>query len=164
MKPILLTVIIASSLVAFLVIKTLFVPKLSNIASNVLPEKKEKFPIKVGDKELLVTVTQTKEEKARGLMGVSSLENNSGMLFILEPNSQPPFWMKNMLISIDIIWINDGQITQIHENLPPLKEGETPRFYIANDPVDYALEVPSGWAKENNIEAGTSVDLSSISF
>lgn len=127
---------------------------------NPLAEEPKK-DITVGDSSLKVTLANDEEERKMGLSGKSTLPEGEGMLFVFDKQDFfPSFWMKDMLISIDIIWINDGKVTKIDKNLaPPSKD--TPdselNLYYPAKPIDYVLEVNAGFSDKNNIKAGDSV-------
>ena len=73
--------------------------------------------------------------------------------------------MKGMLIPIDIIWINDGKITQITKEVQPPAEGTADRelpLLIPDGLVDYVLEVAGGFSEKNKVGVGTAVDLTNI--
>lgn len=64
-------------------------------------------------------VTETPEDMRQGLMYRSSLPNNRGMLFVF-PSAQPlVFWMKNCLISLDILYFRQGRLVSVQESVPP---------------------------------------------
>lgn len=112
-----------------------------------------------------VEVVKTNEEREKGLSGRTSLDPNSGMLFVFtESEYSPKFWMKDMLIPIDIIWIKDGKIIKIDKKVAAPKEG-TPdsklKTYSAGI-VNYVLEVNSGFCDTNKITVGSSVSISGI--
>lgn len=118
--------------------------------------------IKVAETDLSVVIADTQEERKIGLSETSSLSDDEGMLFVFESqNTSPAFWMKDMEITIDIIFINDGKIVKIYKNVRP--QPDTPdnelTLYRANEPVDYVLETASGWSDKNNIQVGDSVEL-----
>lgn len=122
--------------------------------------------IVVGDKTIKVTVAKTKELRTKGLSGVSNLDANSGMLFVFDKlNTNPSFWMKDMLIPIDIVWINDNKIVKIDKSVPA-PTSNTPdnklKIYSAGQPVDYVLEVNSDFCEENNIKVENIVDLKAL--
>ncbi len=119
--------------------------------------------IKVADEELQVYVANSKETRQKGLSGKESLGEKQGMLFVFEElDTKPSFWMKEMEFSIDIIWINDNQISQIDENVPPQPDvaEKDLTLYPADDPVDYVLETAAGFIEKYDIKVGDEVDLS----
>ncbi len=122
--------------------------------------------ISVGDKNVPVELADTLSEIQLGLGGRKSLPKDSGLLFILPTKDvQPSFWMEGMQFSIDIIWINDGKVTQIDQNVPEPEE-DTPSnelpLYKPFTEVDYVLEVNAGYVKNNGIAVGDTVDLTQI--
>lgn len=139
----------------------IFTNKIQNQKVN-LSVKKE---IKVGSINVTSEVADTNEERKMGLSGRKSLGENDGMLFKFDKdNVFPSFWMKDMLIPIDIIWINDGVIVKIHKNVQPEpgKESNELRLYYPDSPIDYALEVNTGFSDKNGLKVEDRVDLSGI--
>ncbi len=123
-----------------------------------LPTKK----ITVANQELEVELAASDKDKAQGLSGRTNLEEGSGMLFDFSSDSdskKPGFWMKDMFISIDIIWINNEKIIGIEENIPlPPEDSDLPVYYPPSE-ITHVLEVPAGWSKKNNIVVGEVVTL-----
>jgi len=125
-----------------------------------------KKEIRVGEKTIKVTLADTEAERKHGLSGKTSLDENSGMLFVFDKKDLfPSFWMKEMLIPIDIIWINDGKVVKIDKSLQPpdkdIPEGHLTLYYPLK-PIDYVLEVNAGFSDSNGVGLGTEVDLSGI--
>lgn len=118
----------------------------------------------VGDHTLSVEIADTDVLRRQGLSGRTELPKGTGMLFIFnQEDIKPPFWMKDMVIAIDIVWINDGVVTQIHENIAPPASGAKDsdlKLYIPNTPIDYVLELPAGYTKEVGIAVGDTFSLS----
>ena len=76
----------------------------------------EQINIKVADKTYNVSIAQTEKEKEQGLMGVETLPEDQGMLFDYTDNPQTElsFWMKDTLIPLDIVFINNqGIVTAV---------------------------------------------------
>jgi hypothetical protein len=119
----------------------------------------------IDKKTIQVTIANTKDLRTKGLSGTSSLDANSGMLFVFSPKISPIFWMKDMLLPLDMVWIDNGKVVKINKNIPVPKpntpDNKLPT-YSANQPVDYVLEVNAGFADKNSIKVGDSVDISSI--
>jgi uncharacterized membrane protein (UPF0127 family) len=109
---------------------------------------------KSGVHAFAVEMAVTPEEQARGLMFRRSLPEGQGMLFDFKVNQELSFWMKNTLISLDMIFIRaDGRILRIAENTEPLSE----RLVPSGGPARAVLEVISGTARKLGIAAGDRV-------
>ncbi len=155
--------------IVFIVVVGLFVQKSPSFklpgSNTATPAASTEKTITIKDKKISVQIAKTNEERSKGLSGVSSLKEDSGMLFVFNPKSTPLFWMKDMLIPLDMIWIADGKIVRIDKNVPA-PAANTPdsalRTYSAGQPVDYILEVNGGYSDKNNIKTGDLVDLSGI--
>ncbi len=118
--------------------------------------------ITIKDKEIEVEVAKTEEERIKGLSQRESIGNYQGMLFIFpEKDVEPTFWMKNMKFPLDIIWINDGKIIKIDENVDYPKDNTQQNLplYKPPTPVDFVLEVKAGFSKENGWKTGHSVKI-----
>ena len=109
----------------------------------------------------LVELSKTQAEKARGLMFRESLEEDEGMLFIYNEEGMYSFWMKNTLISLDIIWINsEKEVVYIeHEALPCNEECES---LIPSENAQFVLEIKAGTAEKLNIILGDEIKFYNI--
>jgi len=95
-------------------------------------------------------------ERARGLMNRKKMDKNKGMLFVYHFPSAPQFWMKNTLISLDILFSSyDGRIIKIFKNVPKMTEKKV----TAGDGVSFVLEINSGLVEELEIDASWIMDL-----
>ncbi len=94
-----------------------------------------------------VEIASTSEERVKGLSEREGIESD-GLLFIFPNESMHGIWMKDMLFSIDILWINSlGEVVWIEEGVHP----ETyPEVLYSQEPSLYVLEVDSGVVRENN--------------
>jgi hypothetical protein len=99
------------------------------------------------------------EEKKTGLMFRDSLEAGKGMLFVFDKEGVRSFWMKNTLIPLDIVWIDDkSEVVCISSNAQPCKEGNCPG--ISSDKnAKYVLEINGGIAEKIGVKIGDKVDL-----
>ena len=105
--------------------------------------------------KLSVKMAYSPSEQARGLMNITSLPENEGMLFCY-PNEKPrTFWMKSTEIPLSIAFFNkDKEITEIKHLKPYDESGVT-----SNNPAKWALEVNKGWFEKNNIKIGDKFDI-----
>jgi uncharacterized membrane protein (UPF0127 family) len=106
---------------------------------------------------IIVEVAQNAQEQARGLGGRSSLPKGRGMLFPFDAAKPRVFWMKGMLIPIDIVWVREGKIVAIDPNVAPPRSQETPA--IVRHVADLVLEVPAGFAHETGISVGQTIHV-----
>jgi len=118
-----------------------------------------------GDQVIEVEIASTPEEKIQGLMFREKIGENQGMLFVYEEASSPIIWMKNMLISLDILFIGeDLSINHIERMVPPCDQEDDSLCdrYSSKKSVNYFLELPAGTADAIGIEVGDSVTLPSL--
>lgn len=107
-----------------------------------------------GEISLNVKVAYSKEAQMKGLMGVKSLKDNEGMIFVYDEPSYLSFWMKNTLIPLSIAFVEaDGRIAEIY-NMRVEGEKKDNEFPVYQSPtmVRYAVEAPSGWFTLNGIQ------------
>jgi uncharacterized membrane protein (UPF0127 family) len=98
-----------------------------------------------------VELADTFEERAKGLMFRQALGRFDGMLFIYDEPVSANFWMKNTLIPLDMIFLDEhGVVLNIHERAVPgsLKTIE------GGDGVLAVLEVNGGTVKKLGIKLG----------
>lgn len=111
------------------------------------------LPVRVGSTQFEVSVSDEPREYTQGLMGKDTLPSDSGMLFILPGEYRPVFWMKNMKFPLDIIWIKDNRVLDIHEEVP-IPTGSRFLTYSPKENVNMVLEVAAGTVKKNQIQIG----------
>lgn len=92
--------------------------------------------------------------RARGLMFVTEMPEQQGMLFIY-PRAQPvAMWMKNTHIPLDMLFVRaDGRVERVVENTTPMST----KTIESGGPVLAVIELNAGVAKRNNIRAGAQV-------
>jgi len=104
---------------------------------------------------LTVELARKPEEQVRGLSGRPALKPGYGMLFVYDHPQPVGIWMKDMLFSLDIIWVQAGRIVAIEKRAPPLTPVGPERVYTAT--ADLVLEVPAGFTDRQRIRVGDSV-------
>jgi len=115
------------------------------------------YAVEIGGQTVTVALASTPEQQAQGLSGRSSLKADEGMLFIFDTPGIHPFWMKDMKIPLDIIWLSeDGKIVYIKKDARPEL---FPESYAPSENAKYVLEVVSGFSEENNLKAGDRVEF-----
>jgi uncharacterized protein len=108
-----------------------------------------------------VELARTDAQRERGLMNRERLEPDAGMLFLFDSSAVHAFWMKNTLIPLDMIFIDDsGRIVGIVERAEPLT-------LVNRDvgvPSRYVLEVNGGWAAAHGVAPGDRVRFENVLY
>ena len=101
-----------------------------------------------------VEVAADDATRAQGLMYRDQLAADRGMIFLFAQSGDYPFWMKNTLIPLDMIWIDDAKkIVHVASNVPPCKADPCPS-YPPNANSKYVLEVAAGVAAKHGLKNG----------
>ena len=84
------------------------------------------------------------------------------MLFMFARTGDFPFWMKNTLIPLDIIWINEQKrIVGISRDTPPCKADPCPS-YPPGGMSRYVLEVAGGVAARHGLANGQTLRFEAL--
>ncbi len=106
---------------------------------------------------IIADVADTQVLQERGLGGRDSMAENQGMLFVFNVSRPYSFWMKDMLIPIDMIWLDkDLKIVYIKTNVSP---STYPESFAPKTPALYVLEVASGFSARHNLKLGDSIKV-----
>lgn len=98
-----------------------------------------------------VELAITPEEQQKGLMFREELQENTGMLFIQSEPRLTAFWMKNTLIPLDIIFIDENsKIINVERAVPC--EQTACVTYPSKDKAKYVLEINAGESKTHNLK------------
>lgn len=107
-----------------------------------------------------VELAKTKQELERGLMFRTYLDKNRGILFAFDKEGVYPFWMKNTLIPLDIIWMDENQkIVFISKNNQPCRTDNCPSINPGVK-AKYVLEINAGIAEELGMKIGEVMEFS----
>lgn len=113
-------------------------------------------PARVGEfggVSLRLEYATTPEAREQGLGGRTEIPENYGMLFVFSKDDKYGFWMKDMLVPIDIFWLDDkGQVVYIAQNVAT---STYPNVFYPTEPARYVLETFAGFAHEHSIATGT---------
>jgi hypothetical protein len=102
-----------------------------------------------------VELARTQAEKAQGLMGRKTLVENAGMLFMFFPSQRVSMWMKNTLLDLDMLFVDEKQkIVAIAQAKAEDESRITP-----SQSVRYVLEIKGGLAHKYGIKVGHSLQL-----
>jgi len=119
------------------------------------------FPNKSTSVDITCEVALSHEERLMGLMFREELPIDEGMLFVYEDPQYVSFWMKNVLMSLDIIFLDEnGTVINVEEagieiNVPD----EKLRRYFSSSPAKWIVETNQGLCKLYDIDVGTNVSI-----
>ena len=106
-----------------------------------------------------VEIALTQEEQIKGFQFRKELDKNSGMLFVFSDLQNHYFWMKDTLIFLDMIWLDQNrQVVHIEENVPPCTKDPCKNYSGIKSSL-YVLEINPGLARRNNIQVGDQADI-----
>ncbi len=105
--------------------------------------------------QVQVEIADTADERELGLMFRENLPEGEGMLFVFPSETRASFWMKNTPISLDIIFIRNGEIVDLIENAVPYSE----TLLTPEASYTHVLEVPGGYASRHGIGIGDAIEL-----
>lgn len=113
--------------------------------------------IELGTTPVSVEVFDTKALRTKGLSGRASLPTNGGALFIFDESDYHGIWMKDMSLSLDIIWIDEGlEIVHIEKNVHP---NTYPTIFEPDVPARFVVEIASRFTDTYSIQEGDTVTL-----
>jgi uncharacterized protein len=101
----------------------------------------------------------TAQQQQQGLMNRSFLPHNQGMLFLIDPPRNVTFWMKDTLIPLDIIFIDETkkiiniESAEVEQNVSVFS---LTRYY-SHLPATYVVEINYGLSKFFGIKNGTEI-------
>lgn len=107
----------------------------------------------INGEQIDLEVAITSQQQAQGLMYRDSIAPNRGMLFPFEFPRRATFWMKNVNMPLDMIFLYEGEVKSVEVNVPPCETEPCP-IYGPNTLVDQVLELAGGRAQELNIQEG----------
>jgi uncharacterized membrane protein (UPF0127 family) len=129
-------------------------------SSSLQPNERE---VKVPNGTTLVVELLTQpEDMARGMMYRDALPSDRGMLFAHNSPGRYPYWMHNVKIPLDIMWLDRNRtVVEINANTPPCdgKPAADCPAYGGKQESLFVLELAGGMAARYNITEGTRLDF-----
>ncbi|MEM9153029.1 MAG: DUF192 domain-containing protein [Cyanobacteria bacterium P01_F01_bin.3] len=104
-------------------------------------------------------VARTPEQQALGLMFRSALPDNRGMLFPFGQARRASFWMKDVPVPLDMVFIRNSEVIAIAAEVPPCPTLPCPSYGPDGELVNQVLELRSGRAEEIGLQPGDTVNI-----
>ena len=114
----------------------------------------EAFSVTTSDGKVVeyqVEIARTMSQMRRGLMFRDSMPENQGMLFIYQPERIATMWMKNTILSLDMLFIDsNGLIVNIAENTTPFSLDRI----SSGQAIRAVVELNAGQVEKHGIQIG----------
>jgi len=115
--------------------------------------------MKIGNNNYNIELATTIAQKTKGLSGRDSLCKNCGMIFVFGFETNLPFWMKDTLIPLDMIWLDkNGKVVDIQT----ITEINSTKIYQNQTPAQYVIELNANDSQKINLKIGDIIDLSKL--
>jgi uncharacterized membrane protein (UPF0127 family) len=111
----------------------------------------------LGGQEIFLEVATTPQQQSLGLMYREALPDDRGMLFPMGRPRPVSFWMKNVPVPLDMVFIYDGTIQAIAAAVPPCPAEPCPTYGPGPQPIDQVIELRAGRAAELGLAVGDAV-------
>jgi len=112
--------------------------------------------VNINENSFEVKLAITPNAIREGMMNKRFDDSFEGILFLMPNVQEQCFWMKNCIIPLDIIFIQNETISEIHSNCPPCKDEECQSYCGYGSKV---LEIAGGRCEELGIKKGDSVNF-----
>jgi uncharacterized membrane protein (UPF0127 family) len=111
-------------------------------------------------KPLTIELAKTPSAREEGLSGRSGVPDNYGMLFIFPYPERLSFWMKGMLVPLDIFWLDSkGQVLFLAASVAT---SSYPAVLYPDVKAQYVLETQAGFGEAHGVAIGTVFELKNI--
>jgi len=138
------------------------VPTNASIRSDIpeTPRPYDRSEVFIGDLKIHADLADTPNKQTNGLVWRSQLNDSEGMLFVFSSERSLNFWMKNMLIPIDIVFVtSDMKVINVYKSVPPCAN-DSCKPYASSKPAKYALELSAGFCERHGVHPGDSISIS----
>lgn len=123
------------------------------LAARAHPAPGEVVPLTFAGVTLRAHVADDPAERSRGLMGVTELAPDEGMVFVYPAARELTFWMKDTPTPLSIAYVGaDGRVISISDMQP-----FDTRVIPSGGAALYAVEARQGWFAAHHIEVGALV-------
>lgn len=117
------------------------------------------YPIRLGEKTVMLKFAVTDAEQQQGLMHRCDLGRDEGMIFVYPSPRALNFWMRNTPTPLDIGYFDaEGVLREIYAMHPFDETTVSSR----SKKLQYAVEMHQGWYAANGIRPGTKLDLEAV--
>ncbi|HRH26504.1 MAG TPA: DUF192 domain-containing protein [Candidatus Paceibacterota bacterium] len=114
--------------------------------------------IQFGSQIISVRYAETFEDRALGYSGTQHIPMNEGLVFVFEAPGRWSMWMKDMLVPLDIVWLDEtGKVVHVETGVAP--ETYPEQAFTPNADARYVIEVASGTVASSGLMVGDIVKV-----
>lgn len=111
----------------------------------------------LGGETLKLEIANTDALREQGLSGRKTMGSTEGMLFDFPQDGYHSFWMKDMLLPVDIIWFDaENRIVDVRERVQP---SSYPEIFAPRVPARYVVELPEGFFEKHALKIGNILEI-----
>lgn len=127
--------------------------------SVILPAQAQTIQATLAGQPYQLELVADPDSRRQGLMGRTSLAAGEGMLFDFPVSTRPAIWMRNMQISLDLLFVDENaQLVQVFTEVPPCTASPC-AIYQADQALRFVIEVAPGTVETLGLEVGDQLDL-----
>ncbi len=122
------------------------------------------IPVVAPLQRLILAVASTESDRELGLMCVTALAPQHGMIFVFAGSGLQQFWMKRTLVPLDMVWVAaDGRVTSVAADVPA-SSVDTPDDAVARRSGEgrFVIELRGGEAALDGVRPGVRLALPTL--
>jgi uncharacterized membrane protein (UPF0127 family) len=126
------------------------------------PEDYNTVPVRLPNGKVIRAEQLTQpEEITRGMMFREDLPEDRGMLFYYGKPGHYPYWMYQVKVPLDIIWLDSARrvVEVVHQAPPCPGPPEKCPAYGGAFEAQYVLELRAGAARANGVRPGAQIEF-----
>lgn len=132
-----------------LIIAVLVVPVIALVIGTFYIAQKQYVRMHVGGQTYRLKIASTAQSRAQGLGNRSGMGVHEGMIFTYDIPTKTCFWMKDMLFSLDILWLDDShEVVYMQQNASP---ATYPHAFCTPVKARYVIELNAGQAQRSGV-------------
>jgi len=110
--------------------------------------------LRLGDGIFNATIVSSKADRVKGLSGIKELASNKALLMVFPDEDKWGIYMKDMIIPIDIVWLNNKkEVVFIVKNVSP--DESTSVTHYPKTAAKYVIEFPAGTVDSKAIKTNS---------
>jgi len=111
--------------------------------------------------QIALEVAETPAQRATGLMFRAEIPPDRGMLFPFSPPRPVQFWMRNVQVPLDMVFLYQGRVEAIAADVPPCDALPCPT-YGPRVEIDSVIELRGGRAEELGLQVGDRLSIDAV--